>query len=105
MSNKLFEDIFKLTDAAQNATYAAYEGAVENARKHVKDNHTPSILGLGNVSVINEKPAPTMLSCTQKLVAKLRKQMGDFMFPRYCRNLGIDFEDTYFMMFGRMPRK
>lgn len=37
------------------------------------------------------------------LQKKLR-QMGRWMFPRYCRNRGIAFEHAYFIMFGRPPR-
>jgi hypothetical protein len=32
---------------------------------------------------------------------KALRQMGRFLFPKYCKNLGIDFEDCYFMMFGK----
>lgn len=45
-----------------------------------------------------------LLPSTKKLVAKLRKQMGDRMFVRYCRNLGIPFEDCYEYMFGHPPK-
>jgi hypothetical protein len=44
-----------------------------------------------------------MLNSTQKLIAKLRRQMGDYNFVRYQRNLGISFEDAYFHMFGKLP--
>jgi len=45
-----------------------------------------------------------MLPSTHKLVTTLRQQMGDYAFIRYCKNLGIDFEDAYFLMFGVMPK-
>ena len=44
-----------------------------------------------------------MLLSTLKLVTKLRRQMGDRNFVRYCRNLGISFEDTYYYMFHKEP--
>lgn len=34
---------------------------------------------------------------------RLRRQMGDILFVRYCRNIGMSFEEAYFEMFGRMP--
>jgi hypothetical protein len=36
-------------------------------------------------------------------VARMRRQMGDYLFIRYCRNIGMTFEETYFEMFGKMP--
>jgi hypothetical protein len=39
-----------------------------------------------------------------KLSQTLRRQMGDFNYVRYCRNLGVDFETVYTLMFGRIPR-
>lgn len=41
----------------------------------------------------------------QERVIAMRHQMGDYAFVRFMRNLGIDFEDAYFYMFGRAPRK
>lgn len=31
--------------------------------------------------------------------------MGFYAAVRYCKNLDISFEDTYYMCFGRMPTK
>ena len=45
-----------------------------------------------------------MLPSTQKLVTKLRRQMGDYAFVRFARNLGLDFHDTYFLMFKKEPK-
>lgn len=36
---------------------------------------------------------------------KCLRQMGRYCFARYCRNLGMTFEETYFEIFGRMPRE
>lgn len=47
----------------------------------------------------------TMLPSTIELVTKLRRQMGDYAFVRHCKNLGIDFEDVYEFMFGKLPTK
>lgn len=44
-----------------------------------------------------------MLPSSKALITKLRRQMGDYMFVRFQRNLGISFEDCYFNMFGKMP--
>ena len=35
---------------------------------------------------------------------KARRQIGDYAFVRYCRNIGISFEDCYVLMFGKEPR-
>jgi len=45
-----------------------------------------------------------MLPSSKKLVAKLRRQYGDRNFVRFCRNIGIPFEDCYEMMFGKEPK-
>ncbi len=45
-----------------------------------------------------------MLPSTLKLVTRLRRQMGDYTFARFCRNLGIPFEDTYQFIFNKEPR-
>ena len=45
-----------------------------------------------------------MLPSTQKLVTKLRRQMGDHAFVRFARNLGLSFEETYFLIFGVEPK-
>lgn len=42
---------------------------------------------------------------TSSTVSKLRKQYGDYAFVRYCRNIGMSFEETYFEMFGKMPAR
>lgn len=34
---------------------------------------------------------------------KMLKQMGAYSFIRYCRNIGMSFEETYFEMFGKLP--
>jgi len=44
-----------------------------------------------------------LLDSTQILVSSLRKKYGDHNFVRYCRNLGIPFEDCYEMMFDKLP--
>jgi len=44
------------------------------------------------------------LPSTIALSRKLRRQMGDYCYDRFCRNLGIDFATTYELMFGRPPR-
>jgi len=45
-----------------------------------------------------------MLPSTLKLSKKLRRQMGDYAYIRFCRNIGLDFHDTYFLMFGVEPK-
>lgn len=37
--------------------------------------------------------------------AAIVRRYGFYAALRYARNLGIAFEDTYFMCFGREPRK
>jgi len=44
-----------------------------------------------------------LLPSTKILVLKLRKSMGDYAFVRYCRNIGISFEDCHLYMFGTLP--
>jgi hypothetical protein len=34
---------------------------------------------------------------------KLQRQMGSYTFVRFCRNIGMTFEETYFELFGRLP--
>lgn len=38
-------------------------------------------------------------------LATIVRRYGFYAALRYARNLGIAFEDTYFMCFGREPRK
>jgi hypothetical protein len=45
-----------------------------------------------------------MLNASLQLANHLRKQMGDWMFARYCKNLGIPPEDCYYYIFKREPR-
>lgn len=44
------------------------------------------------------KPYDTML---QRIVHKYGLYCG----LRYCKNLGISFEETYYMMFGKLPKE
>lgn len=37
--------------------------------------------------------------------AKMLKQIGLYAFVRYCRNIGLEFEDAYFLVFGKYPTK
>ena len=48
---------------------------------------------------------PNALPSSLALVEKLRRQYGDRNFVRFARNVGIDFNDCYQMMFGRESRK
>jgi len=61
-------------------------------------------------SKVNEKPFTSaqivnaMLPSTKALIAKQRKQMGTYCHNRYLRNLGLSFEEAYFLIFGREPK-
>jgi len=37
-------------------------------------------------------------------LAKTIHRMGQWAALRHCRNIGIPFEDCYWMMFGRFPK-
>ncbi len=39
------------------------------------------------------------------LISLYLRQWGTYAFARYCFNLGIEFEDAYFMIFGKEPRQ
>ena len=45
-----------------------------------------------------------ILPSTSALIAKQRKQMGDYAHNRYLKNIGISFEEAYFLIFGREPK-
>ena len=45
-----------------------------------------------------------VLPSTSALVQRLSQQLGDYAFPRFLRNLGIDFDDAYLFIFGKAPR-
>lgn len=40
-----------------------------------------------------------------RMLAKMIRQYGRANALAFCRNIGISFEDCYFMMFGREARK
>jgi hypothetical protein len=46
----------------------------------------------------------TILPSTEALVAKQRKQMGTYAHNRYLRNIGLSFEEAYFLIFRREPK-
>lgn len=39
------------------------------------------------------------------MMRKVIKKYGIYAALRFCKNLGIEFEETYYMMFGRLPTK
>lgn len=43
------------------------------------------------------------LKSSNELVSKLVKQMGKYMFIKWCKNLGIDAEDCIAMLTGKTP--
>lgn len=46
----------------------------------------------------------TILPSTSKLVANQRKQMGDYNYVRFIRNVGLSFEEAYFLIFQKEPK-
>lgn len=40
-----------------------------------------------------------------RTASTILQRMGAWAFPRYCRSIGIDFDTTYFLMFGRFPTR
>ena len=48
---------------------------------------------------------PHILPSTQEQADKFIRQWGRDAFVRHCRNLGIDFDDCYIMVFGKPPTK
>lgn len=40
-----------------------------------------------------------------RMLAKVVRYYGWYAGIKYCRNLGIRFEDTYFMVFGKLPHR
>lgn len=45
-----------------------------------------------------------VLPSSLALSRKLRRQMGDYAYVRYCRNIGIDFDTVFSLMFNKLPR-
>ena len=48
---------------------------------------------------------PTQLESTKSLVSKQRQNMGNYAHTRYLKNLGLSFEETYSLIFGKEPKK
>jgi hypothetical protein len=39
-----------------------------------------------------------------RLAHQIKRQMGDYAFVRFARNLGLSFEETYFLLFEVEPK-
>ncbi len=45
------------------------------------------------------------MSTVELVPNKLVRQWGRFAFARHCVRLGVEFEDCYYMVFGRYPTR